>query len=159
MGRRLAGVPTHLVICEHITLSQSVQADSNRRKWRYRFLPPLLARTYPWAQAIIAVSAGMADDLSTLAKIPRERILTIYNPVVTPDLEEKGRASCDHPWFAPGSPPVLLAAGRLVGQKDFPTLLRAFARVPARLLILGEGEERTKLEALARELGWAWLLM
>jgi glycosyltransferase involved in cell wall biosynthesis len=157
-ARRLAGVPTHLVICEHITLSQSVQADSNRRKWRYRFLPPLLARTYPWAQAIIAVSAGMADDLSTLAKIPRERILTIYNPVVTPDLEEKSRASCDHPWFAPGSPPVL-AVGRLSAQKDFPTLLRAFARVralrTARLVILGEGEERTKLEALAGELGIA----
>ena len=158
-ARRLAGVSTHLVIAEHITLSQSVRADSNRRKWRYRFLPPLLARTYPWAEAIIAVSAGVADDLSALAKIPREHIMTIYNPVVTPDLEEKSRASCDHPWFARGGAPVLLAVGRLAVQKDFPTLLRAFAQVralrPARLVILGEGEERTKLEALARELGVA----
>jgi glycosyltransferase involved in cell wall biosynthesis len=148
-----------LVISEHINLSQSVQAAFNRRKWRYRFLPPLLARTYPWAEAIIAVSTGVADDLSTLAEIPRERILTIYNPVVTPDLEEKSRALCDHPWFAPGSPPVLLAVGRFTGQKDLPTLLRAFARVrrmrPVRLLLLGEGEERTKLEALVRELGVA----
>jgi glycosyltransferase involved in cell wall biosynthesis len=158
-ARRLARVPTELVISEHITLSQSVQASANRRKWRYRFLPPLLARTYPWAEAIIAVSAGVADDLSTVAEIPRERILTIYNPVVTPDLGEKSRAMCDHPWFAPGSPPVLLAVGRLAAQKDFPTLLRAFARVqrvrPLRLLLLGEGEERTKLEALVRELGVA----
>jgi glycosyltransferase involved in cell wall biosynthesis len=158
-ARRLAGVPTHLVVCEHNTLLQEVQADSNRRKWRWRFLPPLVARTYPWAHAIIAVSAGAGDDLSALAKIPRERILTIYNPVVTPDLAKKSRASCNHPWFAPGSPPVLLAVGRLAGQKDFTTLLRAFARVraqrPARLVILGEGEERTKLEALAGELGIA----
>jgi glycosyltransferase involved in cell wall biosynthesis len=158
-ARRLARVPTELVISEHINLSQSVQAAFNRRKWRYRFLPPLLARTYPWAEAIIAVSIGVADDLSTLAEIPRERILTIYNPVVTPDLEEKSRALCDHPWFAPGSPPVLLAVGRFTAQKDLPTLLRAFARVrrirPVRLLLLGEGEERTKLEALVRELGVA----
>jgi glycosyltransferase involved in cell wall biosynthesis len=158
-ARRLARVPTELVISEHITLSQSVQAGANRGKWRYRFLPPLVARTYPWADAIIAVSAGMADDLSTVAEIPRERILTIYNPVVTPDLEEKSRARCDHPWFAPGSPPVLLAVGRLTAQKDFPTLLRAFARVqrvrPVRLLLLGEGEDRAKLEALVSELGVA----
>ena len=155
-ARRLAKVPTKLVISEHINLSQWVQASANRRKWRYRFLLPLVARTYPWAEAIIAVSTGVADDLSTQTAIPRERILTIYNPVVTPDLEEKSRASCAHPWFAPGSPPVLLAVGRLAEQKDFPTLLRAFARVrrarPARLLILGEGEERTNLEGLAREL-------
>jgi glycosyltransferase involved in cell wall biosynthesis len=158
-ARRLARVHTELVISEHITLSQSVQAGANRRKWRHRFLPPLVARTYPWAEAIIAVSAGVADDLSTVAEIPRERILTIYNPVVTPDLAEKSRASRDHPWFAPGSPPVLLAVGRLAGQKDFPTLLRAFARVralrPARLVVLGEGKERTKLEALALELAVA----
>jgi glycosyltransferase involved in cell wall biosynthesis len=158
-ARRLAKVPTELVISEHINLSQSVQASHNRRKWRYRFLPPLLARTYPWAEAIIAVSTGVADDLSTLAKIPRKRILAIYNPVVTPDLEEKSKAPCDHPWFAQGSSPVLLAVGRFTAHKDFPTLLRAFARVrrvrPVRLLLLGEGEERTKLEALVRELGVA----
>ena len=158
-ARRLAGVPTHLVIAEHSTLSQELRAGSNQGKWGYRFLPPLVARTYPWAEAIIAVSAGVADDLSALAEIPRERIMTIYNPVVTPDLEEKSRASCDHPWFARGGPPVLLAVGRLSVEKDFPTLLRAFAQVralrSARLVILGEGEERTKLEALARELGVA----
>jgi glycosyltransferase involved in cell wall biosynthesis len=117
-ARRLAGIPTHVVICEHMTLSQSVQADSDRRKWRYRFLPPLLARTYPWAQAVIAVGAGKAHHQSTLATIPPQRILTIYNPVVTP-LEEKSRASCDHPWFAPGSPPVLLAAGAACRAKGF----------------------------------------
>lgn len=158
-ARRLAKVPTELVISEHITLSQSVQSSTNRRKWRYRFLLPLVARTYPWAEAIVAVSTGVADDLSARTAIPRKRILTIYNPIVTPDLEEKSKAACAHPWFAPGSPPVLLAVGRFTAQKDFPTLLRAFARVqrarPARLLILGEGEQRSKLEGLVRELGVA----
>jgi len=62
----------------------------------------------------------------------------------------------NHPWFAPGEPPVILSVGRLTKQKDYPTLIRAFALVhrerPARLMILGEGEERPKLEALIQEL-------
>ena len=49
---------------------------------------------------------------------------------------------------------MILGVGRLTEQKDFPTLIRAFALVrkkhPARLMILGEGEERPKLEALVR---------
>lgn len=39
-------------------------------------MPPLVARTHPWAEAIIAVSTGVADDLSALAKIPREQVMT-----------------------------------------------------------------------------------
>jgi len=54
---------------------------------------------------------------------------------------------------------VLLAVGRLVPQKDYPTLLRAFARVRSveqvRLVILGEGRQRRSLERLVRRLGIA----
>src|SRR5262249_43075680 len=67
-----------------------------------------------------------------------------------------------HPWFRPSAPPVVLGAGRLHAQKDFPTLLRAFAQVrakrEARLMILGEAkcaEYRTELMALAAQLGIA----
>jgi glycosyltransferase involved in cell wall biosynthesis len=156
---RLAGVPTRIVASEHNTLSHQIIQYSKRWAWRWRFLLQLIRRVYPWADDIVAVSHGVADDLSLTARIPRERITTIYNPVVTPELHEKARAALDHPWFAPGSPPVLLGVGRLVAQKDFPTLLKAFARVravrEARLVILGEGKERERaaLEALVRELG------
>jgi glycosyltransferase involved in cell wall biosynthesis len=55
--------------------------------------------------------------------------------------------------------PVVLGVGRLTRQKDFPTLIRAFAAVrrrhAARLIILGEGEDRPGLEALAGQLGVA----
>jgi glycosyltransferase involved in cell wall biosynthesis len=80
----------------------------------------------------------------------------IYNPVLTPELIKSTKEPLDHPWFAPGEPPVVLGAGRLVEQKDFPTLIRAFAQVrqvrPARLMILGSGREQKRLEALVREL-------
>ena len=99
----------------------------------------------------------MADDLARVAGIPREHIRVIYNPIVTPELREKANAPLDHPWFNPGQPSVLLAVGRLSPQKDFRTLIQAFARVresrQMRLLILGEGLERFALEKLIRQLG------
>ncbi|MBU8536238.1 glycosyltransferase [Falsiroseomonas tokyonensis] len=56
--------------------------------------------------------------------------------------------------FPPGAVP-LLAMGRLHPNKDFATLLRAVARLPAEvhLALAGEGPERGALEALAGELG------
>jgi glycosyltransferase involved in cell wall biosynthesis len=69
------------------------------------------------------------------------------------------RQAPDHPWLAPGQPPVILGVGRLSQAKDFPTLIRAFAKVRSRravrLIILGEGEARVELEALVGELGLA----
>jgi glycosyltransferase involved in cell wall biosynthesis len=159
-ARRLAKVRTRVVISERINLSQAVQGKE--RKWRWRFIAPVVRHVYPWADGIIAVSNGVADDLSLFADIPRERITTVYNPVVTPELLAKAKAPLDHPWFQPGAPPVLLGVGRLTAQKDFSTLLRAFARVRSRrevrLMILGEGrhaEQRSELLALADSLGVA----
>jgi glycosyltransferase involved in cell wall biosynthesis len=150
---RLAGTGTPIVVTEHNTMSVAAgESALARRLW-----PPLLRVFYPWADSVVAVSDGAADDFARTTGLPRERIETVYNPVITPELLALAQQQPDHPWFAPGEPPVVLAVGRLTAQKDFPTLLRAFARVrarrPARLIILGEGEDRPALEALARELG------
>jgi glycosyltransferase involved in cell wall biosynthesis len=156
-ARRLAGVYVRTVISEHIHLPSHLRYGAKRRKWRWRFIVPLIRRTYPEADRIIAVSRGVADDLRTLAGLPPELVTTVYNPVVDSELAKKAEAPVDHAWFKPGAPPVIIAVGRLTEQKDFSTLLQAFAQVraqrQARLLILGEGELRRKLEALARELG------
>jgi len=116
-----------------------------------------MSRLYPQAHNIVAVSQGVAEDLSTLIQLSPDRVTVIYNPVITPNLLEQALAPLTHPWFEREQPPVILGAGRLSLQKDFPTLLRAFALVrqhrPARLVILGEGEERANLERLAIELG------
>jgi glycosyltransferase involved in cell wall biosynthesis len=156
-ARRLAGVSVRTVISERIHLSNHLRDEAKRRKWRWRFIVPLLRRMYPEADRIIAVSRGVADDLRTLVGLPPELVTTVYNPVVDSELAKKAEAPIDHPWFMPGAPPVIIAVGRLTEQKDFPTLLQAFAQVRAQrqawLLLLGEGELRRKLEALVRELG------
>ena len=122
-------------------------------------MPWLMKIFYPRADGVVAVSKGVADDLAVVIGLPRERITVIYNPVVTPELLQKAQEPIDHPWFHPGEPPVILGVGRLTKQKDFPTLIQAFALVrkerPARLIILGEGEDRYELEELIRKLGIA----
>ena len=70
-----------------------------------------MSRAFLWADAIMAVSDGAGDDLSRTGCIPRDRIITIYNPVVTHDLPALAKAPLDHPWFRPGAPPVILGAG------------------------------------------------
>jgi len=152
-AKLLARVQTRLVVAEHSTLSRSTE---NASSVRAKLLPFLIKTFYPYADAVVAVSRGVAEDLVTTTKLPMEKIKVIYNPVITPELFAKAEEPLDHPWFRPGEPPVVLGVGRLTQQKDFPTLIRAFALVrrehPARLMILGEGEERPKLEALVREL-------
>jgi glycosyltransferase involved in cell wall biosynthesis len=103
------------------------------------------------------VSEGVKDDLARAGRLSLEQIRVVPNPVVTSELFEMAAVPIDHPWFVEGAPPVILGIGRLTTQKDFGTLIRAFAEVrgqrEARLMILGEGSERPALERLARELG------
>lgn len=153
-AKSLARARTRLIVCEHSTLSRASESALTRRG---RLLPTLMRYTYPKADGVVAVSRGVADDLAQAINFPSERIEVIYNPVVTPRMLELSRQQPDHPWFTEGEPPVILAVGRLTKAKDFPTLMRAFAVVrqqrTARLMILGEGEEREALERLAAELG------
>jgi len=151
---RLVGDGLRTIVSERNTLSR--EAEHYRSSVRMQLMPKLAKLFYPWADEIVAVSEGVADDLSGMTGLPRERIRVIYNPIVTAELADMARAPLDHPWFAAGQPPVVLAVGRLEAQKDFTTLIRSFALVrrhrPSRLLILGEGEERPALEALVEDL-------
>jgi len=139
---RLAGGSTRVLVSEHNPPSLALAGS---RCWRRRYLPALMARTYQFADAIVAVSRGVAADLVELTGLPPGRVKTIYNPVISEDITQMARMPLSHPWFAPGQPPVILGAGRLVDQKDFPTLIRAFARLrrqrPARLVILGAAKD------------------
>lgn len=152
-AQRLARVRMRVVVSVHTTLSMSVKHSTGRG----RLIPYLAQWCYGWADSIVAVSRGVADDLSNTIGLPRKRIRVIYNPIVVPKLFEQAKAPLEHPWFCTSEPPVVLSAGRLTAAKDYPTLLRAISLVirarPVRFLILGEGEERAGLEAMVRDLG------
>lgn len=153
-AQRLSRVPVRVVVSVHGTLGR---AAANAPSLRARLMPVWVRMFYSWAYAVVAVSQGAAEDLVRTTGLPREKVSVIYNPVVTPELLARAEEPLEHPWFAPGGAPVVLAVGRLTAAKDFPTLLRAFAIVRrdmnARLMILGEGEDRPKLEEIVKQLG------
>ncbi len=113
----------------------------------------LVSLTYPHADRVIAVSGGVADDLAQNFGVPRNKLVSIANPIDVDAIEAKGQAE---PLYKPDGG-YILAAGRLVKSKNFELLIRAYAQagVSERLVILGEGGERAALEALARECGVA----
>ncbi|WP_281244062.1 glycosyltransferase [Ectothiorhodospira marina] len=153
-ARRRVKVNTRIFIRLGTTLSEAMEGRSRLRKW-LRYRP--MRRLYPLVNGIIAVSQGVADDVRQITDLPENRVHVVRNPVITPGLEALAAEPAPHPWLEDGGDPVIIGMGRLTRQKDFPTLLRAFASIqlhrPARLIILGEGGDREALAALSRSLG------
>lgn len=154
VARALSRVDVPLVVSERNTLSAAVTNSPSRRT---RWMPRFIRWTYPHATTVAAVSPGVAEDLVELCGLAPESVVVLNNPVVTPEVARMRTEPVTHPWLRDGGPPTVLAAGRLTAQKDFPTLLAAFAAVrrsrPARLVILGDGPLREELEELVARLG------
>ncbi len=156
-AKQLARLSIPVVVSERIALSVHAKIEGRQRGWRWRYILPAVSNAYRRADGIVAVSGSVANDLSKNTQIGHKAIKTIYNPVVDKSLHELADKPLDHPWFKPDAAPLILAAGRLIAQKDFQTLIRAFALLrskrQAKLIILGEGGQRPELESLAKELG------
>jgi len=150
----LAGGDVRVVVNEVNAPSQTARQGTKRR-----FINALALWVYKRADAVIVGSTGIRDELVARG-VSQERLHVLANPV---DLDAVGRAVEEepgHPWLAEDADvPVILAAGRLTYQKGFDVLLRAFAEVHARrrarLLVIGEGEERPALMELAQRLNVA----
>lgn len=119
-------------------------------------MPHLMRVAYPFANSIIANSKFVATDLSRFLRVPKSKVSVIYNPLDLDGIEELSRENIEHPWCGPGGAPIILSVGSLALLKDFPTLIRAFSLIRSkrdcRLVILGEGPDRAKLESLIRDL-------
>ena len=149
-------LPTaRVVVREANTLSVALRY----RPWPNRLLAAAVVRlAYPRADGIVAVSKDAAADLVRFLGLAGDRVQAIATPFSITMIQKQAMAEVDHPWFGVGrSEPVIVAAGRLVKKKGFDILVEAFALVrrvcPARLQILGEGEERRELGAQIARLG------
>ena len=154
LARRLTGARTR--IC--IRMGMSLSAKGANMKARDRdALFASMRRWYPLADAVIAPSEGVGEDLSSIAGVSQDRVHVIRNPIVTRDFDSLSRERPDHPWLRDADSQVILSVGSLEPRKDFSTLIRAFAafraKRPCKLVILGEGRERKGLLRLAKELG------
>lgn len=112
---------------------------------------------YRRADAVVAVSQGVAQDAEQTLNLPKGLVKAIYNPVINTQLKQQSQEVPEHAWLTDQGPPVILGVGRLNYQKDWPTLMQACEEVrqsrQVRLLILGEGELRGELESRVKEMG------
>jgi glycosyltransferase involved in cell wall biosynthesis len=155
LARTLVRTPTRLVVSERTTISMEVNRVRDLVA-RINFI--LASALYVRADGVVAVSKAGGEDLARFAHLPASVIKVIYNPFELERIQARAAEAVTHPWFEAGQPPVVLAIGRLNQAKDYPTLIRAFARLRTegcslRLLILGEGELKGMLEALVSECG------
>jgi glycosyltransferase involved in cell wall biosynthesis len=159
VARALSRAPTRLILSIHTNLTEQFADKPDLGIARVR--RTLVRALYDRADAIVAVSQGVADDAARIAGLDPQRVTVIPNPIVTPELALRAQEPVSHRFFD-DSTPVVLGVGRLVRQKDFATLLRAFHAVrerhDARLVILGPADPRESrtaadLRALASELG------
>lgn len=153
IARKLALVDSKLLVAEHTNVAASW---SESRSVLSKMVYILRRWAYPKADKVIAVSKGVGEGLIALYSLKPDHVITIYNPVITPELLVKSQESIDHHWFREGEPPVIISVGRLIAAKDYFTLIRAFSKVrkfvKCRLVILGEGELRPDLEGLVEAL-------
>ncbi len=114
---------------------------------------PLLQRlTYRWAPFVAVTSMSVGDYLKEKLRLDDDRMRVLPNPV---DLDAV-RAHASNDETARGT--YFVSLGNLVAYKDHALLLRALHQADEDLIdwtmtLIGDGPERTHLEALARELG------
>lgn len=154
LAQPFAPARTRLVLSSGTTIS----IDLARRGWLERQVQRFsMGRLYRFADQVIVTSAGVADDMAAYTGLPRALIRVVPSPVVPESLFTAALPAPAHPWFHDRAAPLILAVGALRERKGFDTLLRAVARVraqrPCRLMILGEGDARAALLALAERLG------
>ncbi|MDA0685144.1 MAG: glycosyltransferase [Bacteroidetes bacterium] len=148
----LSGRRGRLFLSDHSMLSISCVTEHGLST---RFVGGVIRMTYPFATGIIAVSEGVKEDLCRLGGLRPDDVEVIYNPTATGVSPERESPEIQQQLWGVDPCTRILAVGRLKAQKDFATLLRAFAALPAvlnaKLVILGEGPQRSLLESLIRE--------
>ncbi|MCU7556115.1 glycosyltransferase [Alteromonas sp. ASW11-19] len=135
-------------------LSERVNTSSHLSGgWRDKISKQLVKTTYPLADRVIAVSAGVKADLVRNFGLASGNIHIVYNPYDIAEIEDLAAQPVqDLPTV-----PYIIGSGRLVENKNFSLMLKAYARadIEEHLVILGQGELHAQLQTLTNQLGIA----
>jgi rhamnosyl/mannosyltransferase len=141
-----------------VPLVVSYQSDVIRQKLRAALFRPLERLAYRRVRAIVTSSEAYRAGSSFLRPYA-DRLHVLPNgidlrPYIDPSPEVRAQAASIRSEHMRGGP-VWLGCGRLVYYKGFLNAIRALTRVPGTLLLIGDGPDRSALEAEAGKLGVA----
>lgn len=143
-----------VVWTQHLSISGPLLASTGIKRLRLLIELWLMRHLVKRADAVIAVSQSVADDIRCMIDSALS-VQVIYNPVVMDDFELRSREKIDWPWLDSALPTVIFV-GRLARVKRIDLLLQAFAlsiqSTPARLLIIGSGPDASMAESLVTKL-------
>lgn len=149
-----------LIITEHSSISYKSKIE-HKNELKLKLMPILMRLLYNKADGLIAVSQGVISDLEKSIKLRIDHQV-VHNPVDIEKIENCSKEEIGHEWFSKENRKkykIILGVGRLARQKRFDVLIKAFNLIRkdncVKLLILGEGKERQKLEKIIEELGCA----
>lgn len=157
-SRGVAGLKRVYRISNDIMRTMPGAPASDAAAWTRRAAAAVVARD---AAHLVLVSPTLIETPAFARAASEGRVTVIPNGIDPAVVRARAVGPPPHPWLAPGGAPVVLAIGRLSPQKNFGTLLQAFAllraRRPVRLIILGESRDRARdrLRAQADALGLA----
>lgn len=154
LAAKLTGFEGRTVISQRATIAP-VYAEVG---WLHRLFYDLGIRgTYRRADVIISNSNAATAELVRSFGIPRNQIVTINNHVDVVRLNRLSTEDLSDVWLAQSKAPLIMSVGSLTPRKDMESLVHAMAIVretyDARLIILGEGPQRHRLEQLVTKLG------
>ena len=150
------------VVSKKITRSETkvaIMVDNKlstlkKGKIKHRISYYIYKKIYPYADAIIVAHEQGYKDIVKTFKVEKKKVYKIYHPLIN-EKEIESAEKPNHIWYQ-NNEKVILSVGRLVKEKDFPTMLKAFylykkANSNCKLLILGEGPERKNLENMIKK--------
>ncbi len=150
VATRLADTDTRIAVTEHSRFDyQSTAKD--------QVTATLAGHIYPYADGVIAVSEGVAKSIVADTNVSMDQITVLNNPIDLDAIQSGVRQPVDHEWLTDPTLEPIVSVGRLKQHKGFSVLLESVSRLresrpEIRLLIIGEGSDRDRLESLAHEL-------
>lgn len=152
LARIFAGYPKKLIVREHIVFNQEIFRD---RRITEKIRPVLIRLFYPFADKVVVVSADSANSIYRYSRLNYE-IAVIQNGLDTDLVHKDASQPIVHRWLEDKNLKVVIGIGRLVTQKSFADLLKAFSLLEGiynyRLIVLGTGPELEKLRSLSVKL-------
>jgi glycosyltransferase involved in cell wall biosynthesis len=153
VAARMADGEVAVIPTEHTMISRH---QTTTKDWLVNRFAGIV---YSDADAVVAVSESVANEVAETIGINRDQLTVVHNPIITSDLQARAAEPVEEAWVPDDAPHIVLSVGRLAVEKDFETLVRAFAALvtdhdrDAALVVFGEGPERGRLRRVADSLG------